>query len=253
MKNYHTHTPRCLHAIGSEEEYIKNALMAGYTELGFSDHAPWHYDSGYQPTMRMREDQIEDYVTTLRNLKEKYKDQISIKIGFEAEYFEDKMDWMRQVIKDYQIDYLILGNHYDGSDETGEYYGQPGKSLESVKKYVHQVLKGMDTGLYSYVAHPDVIGYDQQDPRHLFEMEKICAKAKRLDLPLEFNLLGFKYGRHYPSIPFFALCKKHGNKVIIGTDAHDPRNMSDMATYKQARTVLHQLGLEVTEEIRFLR
>lgn len=41
MKNYHTHTTRCMHAIGSEEEYILAAISAGYTELGFSDHTPW--------------------------------------------------------------------------------------------------------------------------------------------------------------------------------------------------------------------
>lgn len=40
MKNYHTHTTRCMHAIGSEEEYILAAISAGYTELGFSDHTP---------------------------------------------------------------------------------------------------------------------------------------------------------------------------------------------------------------------
>mgnify|MGYP000335070433 CR=1 FL=1 len=33
MKNYHTHTTRCMHAIGSEEEYILAAISAGYTEL----------------------------------------------------------------------------------------------------------------------------------------------------------------------------------------------------------------------------
>ena len=81
MKNYHTHTYRCKHAIGKEEDYIKNAIKAGYTELGFSDHAPWHYESSFHPTMRMEEDEIEGYVQTIRALKEKYEDQISIKIG----------------------------------------------------------------------------------------------------------------------------------------------------------------------------
>jgi histidinol-phosphatase (PHP family) len=253
MKNYHTHTYRCHHAIGKEEDYILNAIRAGYTELGFSDHAPWHYESGYHPTMRMEESDVPGYMKTLTALKEKYKDQISIKIGFEAEYFPEKLEGMKAMIQPYPIDYLILGHHYDGSDETGEYYGFPDKDLATVQKYVHQVLKAMDTGLYSYVAHPDVIAYDQKDPRHLFEMEKICAKAALLNMPLEFNLLGFREGRDYPSVPFFALCKKHHNKIIIGTDAHEPDAMSDVATYKQARYVLDQLGLEVTEEIKFLR
>ena len=38
--NYHTHTPRCRHAVGSEREYIEQAIEAGMEILGFSDHTP---------------------------------------------------------------------------------------------------------------------------------------------------------------------------------------------------------------------
>ena len=40
MKNYHTHTKRCYHAIDNEEDYILAAIKSGYSELGFSDHTP---------------------------------------------------------------------------------------------------------------------------------------------------------------------------------------------------------------------
>ena len=36
--NYHTHTTRCYHASGKDEEYVKAAIKAGIKELGFSDH-----------------------------------------------------------------------------------------------------------------------------------------------------------------------------------------------------------------------
>lgn len=41
IANYHTHTPRCNHAVGSEEEYVQQALKAGIKILGFSDHTPY--------------------------------------------------------------------------------------------------------------------------------------------------------------------------------------------------------------------
>ena len=41
LTNYHTHTTRCGHAEGTEEEYILTALRCGYKVLGFSDHTPW--------------------------------------------------------------------------------------------------------------------------------------------------------------------------------------------------------------------
>ena len=33
--NYHTHTARCYHASGKDEEYVKAAIKAGIKELGF--------------------------------------------------------------------------------------------------------------------------------------------------------------------------------------------------------------------------
>ena len=37
--NYHTHTKRCGHATGEDEDYVIAALNKGYKILGFSDHA----------------------------------------------------------------------------------------------------------------------------------------------------------------------------------------------------------------------
>ena len=33
--NYHTHTKRCMHAEGTEADYVKAALDAGLTLFGF--------------------------------------------------------------------------------------------------------------------------------------------------------------------------------------------------------------------------
>ena len=45
--NYHTHTTRCMHATGSDEEYVLSAIKGGYQILGFSDHTPWKYRTDY--------------------------------------------------------------------------------------------------------------------------------------------------------------------------------------------------------------
>ena len=41
--NYHTHTARCGHAEGTDEEYVLAAIERGFDEMGFSDHVPWPY------------------------------------------------------------------------------------------------------------------------------------------------------------------------------------------------------------------
>lgn len=252
MKNYHTHTKRCYHAIDDEEAYIKAAIQSGYTELGFSDHTPWRYDSAYHSTMRMEEDKLAGYVQTLLNLREKYKDQISIKIGLECEYFPKYMNWLKQILKDYPIDYIILGNHYDDTDETGIYFGRP-LSKEQLTKYVDNCIKAIETGLYSYIAHPDLAYFNPDDIFYKQEMKRLCLSAKAHDMPLEFNLLGYRTNRHYPHESFFRIAREVGNKVIIGTDAHESSALLDMQIYQYVKQYLENLGLELTEDIKFLR
>jgi len=252
MKNYHTHTQRCYHAIDSEEEYILAAIKAGYTELGFSDHTPWRYHSSFHSSMRMEEDKLQNYVETLRALKEKYKGQISIKIGLECEYFPEYMEWLKETIDEYQLDYIILGNHYDETDETGIYFGRP-LTKQQLTKYVDSCIEGMKTGLYSYLAHPDLAYYDNLDAFYKQEMMRLCQVAKDLDIPLEFNLLGYETCRQYPNETFFKIAKKMGNKVIIGTDAHESSALSNQRIYQLAYQYLNRLGIEPIEEIRFLR
>ncbi len=51
--NYHTHTTRCHHATGSDEEFVLSAIKGGYQEIGFSDHTPWKYHTNYISDIRM--------------------------------------------------------------------------------------------------------------------------------------------------------------------------------------------------------
>ena len=73
--NYHTHTERCNHAVGKDEDFVISAIKAHYDEIGFSDHSPWKYESDFVPRIRMRLEEFEDYYQSITNLKKKYKDQ----------------------------------------------------------------------------------------------------------------------------------------------------------------------------------
>lgn len=63
--NYHTHTSRCQHAAGTEEEYVEAAIEMGIKELGFSDHIPCPFRDGYVSRIRMTMEQARDYVQTI--------------------------------------------------------------------------------------------------------------------------------------------------------------------------------------------
>ena len=107
--NFHTHTYLCRHASGEPEEYVKTAIKNGLKVLGFSDHVPYPFTNGYHSGFRMEVSETPLYVNMIAELKNKYKDQIKIYIGYEAEYYPEFFDKMVENIKG--CDYIILGQH----------------------------------------------------------------------------------------------------------------------------------------------
>ena len=78
----------CIHFVvimRAERKYIENAFKAGMTTLGFSDHAPYTFPDGYSSGFRMDFSDLVDYVGTLTGLREEYKSDIRILIGFETD------------------------------------------------------------------------------------------------------------------------------------------------------------------------
>lgn len=252
--NYHMHTTRCHHALGSDEDYVKAAIQAGFKEIGFTDHTPWHYESDYVSGMRMKESELDGYIASIRSLQKKYQDQVSIKLGLECEYFPSMMPWLKKTIQEKGLDYIIFGHHFLENDEYGPYYGRPTTSKERLWDYVNGAIEGMKTGLYSYLAHPDLIHYlDTKDAEYTKAMETLCKVAKEENIPLEFNLLGHGDNRWYPCEDFWKIASKCKCQAIIGFDAHEPESLLDTDLYKQAIAYLNGLGLEVIDKIRFLK
>lgn len=254
--NYHTHTERCHHAVGSDEDYVISAIKGGYEELGFSDHSCWQYNSNFQSGIRMKVEEFDDYYQSITVLKEKYKDQIRIKIGLECEYFPEYMDWLQSFIREKKLDYIIFGNHFCGSDEHRLYYGRICDNDEMLKQYVDDAIVGLSTGLYSYLAHPDLFmrGRHRFDAYAKQQSKRLCQWCKEHDVVLEYNLEGARCNDEYhvveyPYPEFWKIAAECGNKVIIGVDAHDNHSLERDDYRNQALTFLNELKLTIIDEI----
>lgn len=246
--SYHTHTARCHHAKGSEEEYILKAIAEEVKILGFSDHAPMPYRDGYVSHYKMLPEEISDYFSTLLALKEKYSDKIEIKIGFETEYYAYMWQDCLEFWRPYPIDYLILGQHF-APDEHGTYVAYQTLDTALLREYTDAVIEGMNTGIITYVAHPDLINFVGSEKVFLFEMERIIREAVRLDMPLEYNLLGRALNRNYPTDSFWRLAADFPARVILGCDSHAPERVADKEEIEAAEKYLKRLGIKPTDEI----
>lgn len=255
--NYHTHTMRCNHANGSDEEYVLAAIAAGYKEIGFADHTPWPYKSNFVSPMRMKMNEFENYVESILYLKEKYKNQISIKLGLECEYFEEYEPWLQTLKEDERIDYLIFGNHFYKTDENGMYFGRGATKKEGITLYVDQAIEGMKKGYFTYLCHPDLFmrAYLKWDEHVEQESTRLCLAALELDIPLEYNLQGIIYNnifkvKSYPYPAFWELAVKVGNKVIIGVDAHQVDEYTNVEMYEEARRYLQSINANIEYELK---
>ena len=225
LANYHTHTYRCKHASGEDRDYVEAALKAGLKVLGFSDHCPWVYPSGFVSGIRMIPPEVPGYFESLLALKEEYKKDIQIYIGFETEFTEELLPGQDELLKGYPLDYMILGQHFLGPDDMMPYTGSPTDSVDFLSDYVDSVIKGMGTGRFLYLAHPDLIHFTGPGQQYDLHIERLCREMKKNDWIMEFNVLGYADRRHYPTERFLEIAGQIGNRYILGTDAHAPEQL----------------------------
>ncbi len=247
--NYHTHTVRCKHARGSEREYIENAIKNGFSILGFSDHVPQPFPEGYVSPIRMDMSEAEDYIETIESLKKEYEGQIEILTGFEVEYFPKYFDALIDKLRSLQkVDYIILGQHNIPDEIGGFYCGEPTGDVRKLKAYVDQCIEGLDTGLFTYLAHPDLINFKGDKDIYLDEMRRICEYSIKNDVPLEFNMLGFRLCRNYPNESFFKMASSMGCRFIIGCDAHDPGHVCQPESVEDMTDFITRCGIKTENE-----
>lgn len=253
--NYHTHTARCRHAEGEDEAYVRAALESGFDTLGFSDHAPWPFGGGFVSGIRMTCGDLPDYLASLRALRKKYAGRLTIRVGLEAEYFPRYHDHMLRM-RDMGVHYYILGQHYADSEEDNPYIGLECRTDAGVMRYAEAVVRGIRTGLFRYVAHPDLF----MRPRLRFgradmaAADMICQAAKEAGMPIEYNLLGLAAqlsgtNRGYPHPDFWRCVRKWDNNVILGVDAHHPEHLRDAALWERGRKNVLNMGYRLVDHL----
>jgi len=242
--NYHTHTYLCGHASGTPEEYVLRAIENGIEYMGFSDHIPFAHPDGRESGHRVPMAEGYKYVKMLSALREKYKDKIEIKIGFESEYYPKHFDKMLQNAIDFGAEYLILGQHFLYNEEPGTVCSMA--IIEEEKhlfEYVQNVLDAMDTGVFTYIAHPDCLYFVGDKKLYCNEMRKICIASREKNIPLEINCLGIRDHRKYPNEAFWKIAGEIHSPVTFGFDAHDVLSAFDGESVPYAKLLVEKYNL----------
>ena len=250
--NYHAHTFRCGHADPDERTYIETAIKEGFQIFGFADHVPYPYPNGFRSGMRIQPEDTADYVNTVMGLKAEFDGRIDIHVGFEAEYFPALFDDLLRFLETFPYEYLVLGQHcLDREDKPGGCHWTSGRTDDKsiLSHYVDQCAEGLNTGAFSCFVHPDVIRFTGDESLYRAEMRRLCREAKGCGVPIEFNLLGYGTGRHYPTPAFWEEAAVVGNEVILGWDAHYASWLEQPQMELEADAYLKGLGIRRIETL----
>ena len=244
--DYHTHTPLCLHAEGSPEEYIDAAITAGLTEYGISCHAPQQKPDGTEPfdDWRMLSSQIPAYLQWIDTAKQHARDRIQIRSGLECDWLPGCDAWIQHLRSLHSWDYLIGSVHYitppfeDIKLDKPWDFDNPawiGKWAETDINlawdlYWQAYTEMADSGLFDILAHPDLIkkfGYKPEGDLTRYYEPAIDAIATSGAI-IELNTAGLHKPCEeiYPDLTFLELARDAGVDLIISSDAHSPAEVA---------------------------
>jgi len=134
--NLHTHSTFC---DGKEdpESYIKQAIELGFHTLGFSSHAPVPFENNFA----LKPENLDNYVNTIRSLKEKYKDAINIYLSMEIDYIPGSIENFSKLRKQCGLDYVIGGIHLVKKPDCDQLWFIDGPKQEIYDKGLEQIFK----------------------------------------------------------------------------------------------------------------
>lgn len=268
--NYHTHTMLCNHAEGMPEDYVQEAIALGYEEIGITDHNPipveflggqaflenWcHRNMSYNVYRNI-------YLPIMKEIKEKYKNEIRIYSGLECEYLPEHSEYYENLRKD--LDYLNLGIHF---------FPHQGKILSSYAHVSHKTIgayasiakTAMNSGLFKIFVHPDLFLFDYKDEQGKRTFDQHCLDASRSiietailnDVYLEINVNGIENSKRfrnseewlYPNYEFWKVVREYPEaKVVIGVDAHELKALSS-DKIRLVEEMVEKIGLHVCTKI----
>lgn len=255
--NYHTHTSRCNHAIGSDEQYILSAIKANYNGIGITDHVMLPFiKSSY---VRASYEQKDEYINSIRKLQKKYEGQIEIYLGFECEWDNHYQKYYRQLLDNKEVDYLIFGNHTCYFKNNQEYGLKITSQKAYLKRYLRNALKAIRSGLFTIMAHPDMFMSKVKWSPYASKISHIiCKEAKKHNVALELNCGCFineskkeLFGENryrYPYDKFWKIAKKYSNIIVVGIDAHNP-SAFESKNLKLMDEFIDKLKLNVTAKL----
>jgi histidinol-phosphatase (PHP family) len=246
----HTHHHRCGHAIGTIEDYVKQAIEYGLNYIGISDHSPYFYseEDHLYPTISMAKSEFVPYINEVLHLKEKYQDKIHVLLGMESDFFPDHVNAYKDQYILHPFDYIIGSVHYVQDlniFKKGRWDGLASQEQIRVKEeYYNLIQRSAKSGVFQILGHIDAMKgfYPAFSDIETDSIEKTLKIIGQEDIAIEINTSGKTKdcGGWYPADDILERALFYNVKVTFGSDSHKPERIGD--EFEQVQKRLKEIG-----------
>jgi histidinol-phosphatase (PHP family) len=227
--DYHTHTYRCGHAVGTAAEYVEAARARGLAGIGVCDHLPLVGRRDTELTMAASD--LDDYVTEVLELRHAYPGYVLL--GIEADYEPETFEGVRALLESYPFDYVIGSVHFldgwafDDPRNAAEWAGRD--VLDVYLRYFERVGEAAESGAFTILGHLDLVkkfGHRPPEPPQA-AMQALVERVARTGMAVEINTAGLRkpVAEMYPGPDLLGLLYRSGVPLAFGSDAHRPEEV----------------------------
>ena len=250
LTDYHVHTKYSDDSEYPMEEVVRDAIALGLSEICFTDHVDygikrdWDDPRGVEyrrggpgepERMPVVNVNYPEYAAEFGRLKEKYKDQITLKMGMEFGMQTHTIPQYEKLFSSYPFDFIILSVHQVEDKEFWTQDFQRGRTQEEYNlRYYEEILELVRRyHNYSVLGHLDLISrYDKAGYFPFEKIRPIVAEILRTVIDdgkgIEINTSSRRYGLSdlTPSRDILRLYRALGGEVItIGSDSHKKEHL----------------------------
>lgn len=239
LSDGHVHTKLCRHASGEMEEYVLSAIQLGLREIIFLEHMEEGIKS---PIITwLSEEDFDLYFTEGQRLKEKYRQQIEVKLGVELGYNAEYRQTLLARIKARNWDKISISYHFypvSGEPHINLLSRSPQNSIRIRQRSPHHIaityLEGLIDAVQFFPGHS--LSHLDAALRHIPEVNfaqhhlplvtQLLEAVKSKGMSLELNASGYEYQADcFPEKTIISLAKKMGIPFVAGSDAHRPQDV----------------------------
>lgn len=247
LSEFHCHTEFSGDCDTPITELIETAIAKKIDYLCITDHLDYDFPGKTIFTL-----DLDDYVSTLRTMKERYADQIQLLLGIEFGLQPHLSAKLKAIADNYGFDYIIGSSHVAKGEDVFDpaYFAKRGQ-YQSYLDYYQEMLENVThCSDYCCYGHLDYVArYGDFDQKYVrYEdyhdlLDQILRTIIDSGKGIEINTSGYRFDPNNPHPNQEILRRYHqlgGEIIVFGSDSHVASTLT--AHFDQAKDLAKAIG-----------